>query len=79
MWTTTPYSLGGRGGGSEGCEQIVPSRRTRPAPENVNPKRKVGENRSYVLYTECMIQCKAAERNYYRSSLLQVHRYRVFT
>ena len=68
-----------RGGGNEGCEQIVPSRRTRPAPENVNPKRKVGENRNYVLYTECMIQCKAAERNYYRSSLLQVHRYRVVT
>ena len=73
----TPWA--GEGGGNEGCEQIVPSRRTRPAPENVNPKRKVGENRNYVLYTECMIQCKAAERNYYRSSLLQVHRYRVFT
>jgi hypothetical protein len=48
-------------GGGEGYEQIVPSRRTRPALENVHPIQEVGENHNYVLYTECMIQCKAAE------------------
>ena len=61
MFTTDLTPWAGGGGGGEGYEQIVPSRRTRPTPENVHPVQEVGENHNYVLPTECMIQCEAAE------------------
>ena len=50
-----------RGGGAKGANKLSRPDEPDPPRKTCTQYKKVGENHNYVLPTECMIQCEAAE------------------